>query len=46
MEEYIEDLLEEHDSTIEFLDALDIDSDFAEDEWPEYFQDDDYLYNQ
>lgn len=46
MEEYIEDLLEDNDSTMELLEALDFDSDFAGGEWPDVLQDDNYLYNQ
>ena len=46
MEEYIEDLLEDNDSTLELLEALDFDSDFVDGEWSDVLQDDDYLYNQ
>jgi len=46
MEEYIEDILEDNDSALELLEALDFDSDFVGGEWSDMLQDDDYLYNQ
>lgn len=46
MEEYIEDILEDNDSTMELLDTLDFDSDLIDSEWSDMLQDDDYLYNQ
>jgi len=46
MEEYIEEILEDNDSTLELLEALDFDSDFVDDEWSDMLQADDYLYNQ
>jgi len=44
MEEYIEDILEDKESAIEFLEALDLDRDFLEVEWQEMLEDDDYLF--
>jgi len=46
MEEYIEDILEDNDSAIELLEALDFDSDFVDGEWIDALRDEDYLYNQ
>ena len=46
MEEYIEDILEDNDSALELLEALDFDGDFVDGDWPDMLQDDDYLYNQ
>ena len=46
MEEYIEDILEDNDSTLELLEALDFSGDFDNDEWLDLTQDDDYLHNQ
>ncbi|WP_455375029.1 hypothetical protein [Kaarinaea lacus] len=46
MEEYIEDILEDNDSTMELLEALDFDSDFADSELSYMLHDDDNLYNQ
>ena len=46
MEEYIEDILEDNDSAMELLNALDFDSDLVDGEWSDMLIDDDYLYNQ
>lgn len=45
MEEYIEDILEDNDSTQDLLEALDFDSDLVSGEWNDMMRDDDY-YNQ
>lgn len=45
MEEYIEDILEDNDSTQDLLEALDFDSDLVTGEWTDMMRDDDY-YNQ
>lgn len=46
MEEYIEDILEDNDSTLELLEALDFDNDLVSGEWADMMQDDDTFYNQ
>lgn len=46
MEEYIEDILEENDSTSELLESLDFEGENLNKEWLDVLQDDDYLYNQ
>lgn len=46
MEEYIEDILEDNDSTMDLLDALDFDNDLSAGEWSDLMDNGDYFYNQ
>lgn len=46
MEEYIEDILEDNDSTMDLLESLDFDNEAIATDWSDMMVDDDYLYKQ
>lgn len=46
MEEYIEDILEDNDSSMELLEALDSDNVLSDGDWSGMMQDHDYFCNQ